>query len=85
MRIAAARALCNMNTPDRALERLKNELKNDEEWVRLNAAIVLDSIGEMARPALPNLKGVMNDKNKYVVRVANHAINVMLGTNNVVK
>jgi len=86
VRLAAARALCNMNLDDRALPVLIQELGSDREWVRLNAAIVLDSIGDKARPAIPALKEALKDKqNKYVVRVANHALNVMLGTDNVVR
>ncbi len=86
VRIAAARALCNMNLDDQALPVLIQELGSDREWVRLNAAIVLDSIGDKARPAIPALVEALKDKqNKYVVRVANHALNVMLGTNNAVR
>ena len=85
VKIAAARALCRMNQPQKALSVLEKLLNSDEEWVRLNAAIVLDNIGEMARPSIKSLQGVMKDKNKYVVRVANHALNVLLGTNNTVK
>lgn len=86
VRIAAARALCNMALDDQALPVLIQELGSDREWVRLNAAIVLDSIGDKARPAIPALKEALKDKqNKYVVRVANRALNVMLGTDNVVR
>lgn len=85
VRIAVARALCNMKQPQEALPVLCAELKNPNEWARLAAAIVLDSIGNMARLTIPNLEGVMKDKNKYVVRVANHALNILRGTNNRVK
>jgi len=86
VRIAAARALCKIGMEDKALPVLIDELGSDREWVRLNAAIVLDGIGEKARPAIPALKEALKDKqNKYVVRVANRALNVMLGTNNVVR
>lgn len=86
VRIAAARALCKIGIEDKALPVLIKELGSDREWVRLNAAIVLDSIGEKARPAIPALQEALEDKqNKYVVRVANRALNVMLGTNNVVR
>ncbi len=86
VRIAAARALCEIGIEDKALPVLIEELGSDREWVRLNAAIVLDAIGDKARPAVPALKEALKDKqNKYVVRVANRALNVMLGTNNVVR
>ena len=56
-----------------------------DEWVRLSAALVLDELGEKSRPLIPDLQGVMNDENKYVVRVANHALNALLGLENVVR
>jgi len=57
------------------------ELSSPHEWVRLHAALALDGIGEKARPAVPALKEALKDThNKYVVRVANHALNELLGT-----
>ena len=86
VRVAAARGLCLMNVESRALPVLMQELKSPHEWVRLNAAITLDSLGEKARPAVDVLKMALDDKeNKYVVRVANHALNTLLGTNNIVR
>jgi len=86
VRIAAARALCGIGEEGKALPVLIEELASEREWVRLNAAIVLDSIGDKSRPAVRGLKEALKDKqNKYVVRVANHALNVMLGTKNVVR
>ena len=53
---------------------------------RLQAAIVLDEMGEQARPAEQALKKALKGQpNKYITRVANRALNVMNGTNNVVK
>jgi len=84
VRVAAARALFRMDHEGQAaLPRLIAELKSPHEWVRLHAAIALDSIGDKARPAIPTLKEALKDThNKYVVRVANHALNELLGTNN---
>ena len=82
---AAARALCKMNRPEKALPTLEQILQNKDEWNRLQAAQVLDEIGYQAQPSISALQGVMEDQNKYVVRVANRALNQMLGTNNVVK
>ena len=82
---AAARALCKMDRPEKALPVLRQILQDKDEWNRLQAAQVLDEIGEQARPAIPALQSVMEDENKYVVRVANHALNLMLGTEIVVK
>jgi len=85
VRFAAARALAMMNKTALALPVLEVGLQHEDEWVRLNASQVLDEMGEQARPSIPALQGVMKDPNKYVVRVANHAINVLLKTDNVVK
>jgi len=86
VRIAAARALCILDKEIDALPVLIGELKNPNEWVRLGAAIILDKIGEKARPAIDALQEAMKDtENKYVVRVANHALNILLGTSNKVR
>jgi uncharacterized sulfatase len=85
VRIAAARGLCRMDDAEPALPVLTRELASDEEWVRLNAAIVLDEIDEQARPATPALQTALKDRqNKYVVRVANRALNQLQGTQNTV-
>lgn len=85
VRIASARALIKMDKVKKGLEVVSTELSNSDEWIRLNAALVLDEAGEVARPAIKSLQSVMEDPNKYVTRVANHALNSMLGTNNVVR
>ena len=69
-----------------AIPTLTEELASKQEWVRLNAAIVLDEIDDNAKPAIAGLKEAVKDKqNKYVARVANRALNEMLETNNTVK
>ncbi len=83
--LAAARAICKMRGPEGTLETITGELKNQDEWVRLYAALVLDELGETSRPAIRDLNSVMDDENKYVVRVANHALNQLQGTSNVVR
>jgi len=85
VRIAAARAFCILNQESEGLKTLSAGLKDQNEWTRLNAALVLDEIDEKARPLIPDLQSVMDDQNKYVVRVANRALNQMLGTENVVR
>ena len=75
-----------MNQPEQALPVLVEQLKSKREWVRLNAAIVLDEIDEQARPTIEALQVARKDKqNKYVARVANRALNELLGTNNTVR
>jgi len=85
VRIAAARAVCHAGEYKQALPVLMAELDSEAEWVRLNAAIVLDEIDEAARPAIDALRKATRDrKNKYVVRVANRALNELLGEANIV-
>ena len=83
VRIAAARALCHMGELDKALPQLRKELSGDRQWARLRAAIVLDELEEIAQPALPELKKALSKQpNKYIIRVANRAVNDLLGTDN---
>lgn len=86
VRIAAARALSIMGKERAALPVLIQELGSEQEWVRLNAAIVIDLIGDIARPVIPALHEALKDKqNKYVVRVANRALNELEGTDRAVR
>jgi arylsulfatase A-like enzyme len=86
VRIASARALCRMGKTDPALERLGAELSGDKQWARLQAAIALDYLDEAARPVLPQLQAALKKQpNKYIVRVANRAVNDLLGTENTVR
>ncbi len=86
VRIAAARALAKLGDAKSALPVLVAELQSEHQWGRLAAAIVLDEMDGWARPAIPALKkALVNQPNKYIVRVANRALNELLGTNNVVR
>ena len=81
VRIAAARAVAKLGSPEKALPVLEAELQSDHQWGRLAAAIVLDEMDEEARPALPSLQqALLNQPNKYIVRVANRAINELENT-----
>ncbi len=85
VRIAAARAAAKLGQLQPAIDVLIKELESEHQWGRLAAAIVLDEMDGQARPALDALKKALkNQPNKYIIRVANRAINEMLGTNNVV-
>lgn len=91
VRTAASRALCRMGRPEQALPVLIQELTKGDQWERLQAAIVLDEIDELARPVIePMREGLkyqegFNSDGKYRVRVINRALNELNGTNNVVK
>ena len=83
VRVASARALCHSGKPELGLPLLEKEMESEHEWLRLQDIIVLDEIEEMARPALPVMKKALKDQpNKYIIRVANRAVNDLLGTEN---
>jgi uncharacterized protein (UPF0216 family) len=69
---------------------LVDVLQNGAQWERLQAIITLDEIDEMARPVINEMKSALEyranmvAKGKYTVRVANRALNELLGTNRVV-
>jgi uncharacterized sulfatase len=85
VRIAAARALAKLGEAKLALSALEAELQSEHQWGRLAAAIVLDEMDAQAKPAIPALKKALkNQPNKYIVRVANRALNELQGTKNVV-
>jgi uncharacterized sulfatase len=82
VRIAAARAAGRMGEVDRALKVLEKELSSEHQWGRLAAAIALDEMEDSARPSIEAMKAALVDQpNKYIVRVANRALNELLGTN----
>ncbi len=82
VRIAAARAVARLGDAAGAIEVLGRELASEHQWGRLTAAIVLDEMGDQAKPALAVLKKALKDQpNKYIVRVVNRAVNELEGTN----
>lgn len=82
VRIAAARAAARLGHPATAIEVLRRELASEHQWGRLAAAIVLDEMDESAKPAAEALQAALYDQpNKYIVRVANRALNELRGTN----
>jgi hypothetical protein len=72
--VAAAHALCDWGREDQALSVLVQALKTGTDNVRLYAATALGQIGEKARPAIPDIKGAMKDKYKYVGRVNEYTL-----------
>lgn len=87
VRIAAAQALAaHGEQTAECLTLLERELLGADEWSRLAAAQALDELGEAAKPSIAALrKAREGDENKYVSRVANRTINVLLGTNDEVE
>ncbi|MEO0413536.1 MAG: sulfatase-like hydrolase/transferase, partial [Verrucomicrobiota bacterium] len=85
VQVAAARALARMGELKQSLPVLESVLAGPNEWARLEAAIVLDYLDEAASASLPAMKAALKDQpNKYIIRVANRAVNDLEGTNNVV-
>ena len=90
VRTAAARALCRMGLPKKALPVLIRELTQGTQWERLYAANALDEIDGQARPVIEQMKQGLeyqegfNSKGKYRVRVINRVLNELNGTNHVV-
>lgn len=86
VRTAASHALCRLGKPEAALPVLVAVLKTGEQWERLHAAIVLDEIDELARPAIRAMHDALIPrpelyaKGKYTVRVINRALNQLEGT-----
>jgi uncharacterized sulfatase len=90
VRTAAARALCRMGRPAKALPVLVDVLDNGSQWARVHAANVLDELNEQARPVIEAMqrnkayrKGFVAE-GKYTVRVLNRALNELQGTKNTV-
>ena len=74
VRLAVAQALCDWGREDQGLPVLVDALQNGTATVRLVAAIALGSIGDRARPALPQLRAALEDPDYYVNRVAIYAV-----------
>jgi arylsulfatase A-like enzyme len=74
VRVAAAEALARIGRLADALPVLERGLKDDNEWVRLHAATLLDVLGPKADPVREAIKAAAGDKNEYVRRVIEHAV-----------
>ena len=85
--IGAARALLkNGFQTDRLIAKLAEGLDADNEWTRLQSALVIDDFTFAVRNLENKSKEMIkNDANKYVVRVLNHALNIYNGTDNKVR
>jgi len=86
VRVAAAEALYRMGEVKAALGVLCAELKNENPWVRLAAAIALDQLDADQADTIAALQAARaadrkSGGNKYVVRVTNRALNEVLGEN----
>ncbi len=64
VRLAAAEALCRLGHEQDALPVLIDGLGDDDQRVKLQAAIVIVAIGEKARPAIPRINRALAEKAK---------------------
>lgn len=75
VRIAAARALCRLSQPGPALPVLAASLTAERRGERIEAATVLDEIGEQARPLLSEIRTAFEAKpDEYVTRLTEHTL-----------
>jgi hypothetical protein len=80
VQIAAAEALARLGKPARALPVLERWLENaDHPFFALQAANVLDRLGEAARPALPAMRKPR--ATGYLQRILEHAMAVLDSSN----
>lgn len=78
VQVAAAEALARQDQTDTALKVLERRLHDPANpWFALQAANVLDRLGEAARPALPAMRKVRD--HGYIQRILEHAMAVRVG------
>ena len=85
--ISAARALLkNQHSSKQIINTLVRGLESDNEWTRLQTALVLDDFSEVMKTLEDKAQELIKtDYNKYVVRVLNHGLNQLRGTDNEVR
>jgi len=85
--ISAARALLkNQHSSKQIINTLVSGLESDNEWTRLQTALVLDDFIEVMKTLEDKAQELIKtDYNKYVVRVLNHGLNQLRGMDNEVR
>lgn len=85
--ISAARALLRQGDSSKEVIKILAEgLEAENEWTRLQTALVLDDFETALKQLVPAAKkSIKQDYNKYVVRVLNRGLNKLYGTSNTVK
>lgn len=74
VRTAAARAVALLGEPKAALPVLLENMDHQDPVIRHYTALVLEEMGEDARPALPRMKAAQKDAYDYTRRVANRFV-----------
>ena len=85
--ISAARALLKHESYSKELIKvLSSGLKAENEWTRLQTALVLDDFHYALKVLEKQSQNLIDsDTNKYVVRVLNHGLNELNGTSRKVR
>lgn len=85
--VSAARALLkHKQSTENVIKILSQGLENENEWTRLQTALVLDDFKKPLKTLEKKAQEhVDSDYNKYVVRVLNHGLNQLNGTSNKVR
>lgn len=74
VRLGAAEALVGLGREQAVLPVLIEGLEHGNEWVRLQAAQILDRMDEKARPAVDAMRRAGTNKTEYVGMVLDHAL-----------
>jgi HEAT repeat protein len=80
VRVVAAGVLARTGSSAEALSDLVRLLNHPSEAVRLAAIGAVEELAENARPALDGIHRALEDRNKYVVRIATRIVNALEGT-----
>ncbi len=82
--LACAESLCHIGSAGIALPVIEDALKNGQGEVQTQAANILEHLGEIARPALPVMKAVLDGGGKngkraerYPLEMLNHAVDLL--------
>ncbi|MDQ1256193.1 MAG: hypothetical protein QG656_789, partial [Candidatus Hydrogenedentes bacterium] len=78
-RLGAARALAALGEDEAALPVALEALQDKNEFTRLFAAQILEDIGADNPQVREALEKALDDKSKYIVRVAEHALSAAAG------
>ena len=65
VRMAAADALVSVGSRVAVMPVLIDGVRHESEWIRLRALNVLDTIGDRARPAVPEIKKARKSKSRW--------------------
>jgi N-sulfoglucosamine sulfohydrolase len=65
VKLAAAKALVRIGSTHNVLPTAIEGLKHESEWVRLDAVLVIEKLGDAGRPALPRIQQALEMKSQF--------------------